>query len=143
MYSVDLQTQPRNIPLAPLLSALCLYEVMREDFCCGFRCAEESHSPVSESNSRAAKDLERPEVVDANADGTFNVGQELPEPYQPSPAEVARHNLTHIHHRSCCPPASQQDVRASCTLMGHPLGADCLFWSLTTAVSVTVAPRTI
>ena len=42
---------------------------------------------------QAAKDFENLEVVDADGDGTVRVGQGLPEPYQPSPAEVATTQL--------------------------------------------------
>lgn len=43
------------------------------------------------------------EIVGADDDEVLQPGEPLPEPYVPSKAEVAAHNLTHLSSRSWCP----------------------------------------
>ena len=48
-------------------------------------------------------DGEPKDIVDADSDEVIQPGVGMPEPYVPSPAEVARHNLTHLPYRHWCP----------------------------------------
>ena len=56
-------------------------------------------------NEPAAREALRgdAEIVNSEDGNASIVAQGLPEPRQPTKAEVARHNLTHLPYRSWCP----------------------------------------
>ena len=67
--------------------------------------AELSQAPIQvegRSAVAAAGDIVD-DVVDCEEDVEVQVPRGMPQPPQPSPQEVARHNLTHWPYRSWCP----------------------------------------
>ena len=67
----------------------------------GFSSPAESPIPASQKDGGVVT-----EKVDTECDieeGDVRMGRGRPEPREPSAAEVARHNLTHMPYRSWCP----------------------------------------
>ena len=68
----------------------------------GFASVGDSPMWVDRSNMAGAK-VDDDEFVDLDSDSGYRVGRGIPEPLEPSPADVARHKLTHLPYRTWCP----------------------------------------
>ena len=65
--------------------------------------ASPEESPFAVDPSTLVDVVEGNEEVDADTGDMFVCPKALPTPIMPSPAIVARHNLTHVPYRSWCP----------------------------------------
>ena len=59
----------------------------------------------AESNSAmaAAREVDVDDLVEAGTEAEAQLPRGVPAPLEPSPAEIAKHNLTHFPYRSWCP----------------------------------------
>ena len=69
----------------------------------GFASVGDSPILVDRSSLAGIKVDDGEELVDSDSDEGFRQGRGIPEPLEPSPADVARHNLTHLPYRTWCP----------------------------------------
>ena len=69
----------------------------------GFATVDDSPIPANGAGFPEGGALRDDEYIDTDDEEGFLCPPCVPEPKEPSPEDVARHNLTHIPYRSWCP----------------------------------------